>query len=160
MRIVVWPSVISQPAAPRCVRRTRAPRAPGPRACVMRRVPGLMATPSAAAEWLGRAGAAGDLPGLDQLDAHVVRRLHERDAPAVRHLDRALEQTGSQPLEPPDVGLEVRRVEAEVLEAVMGAGVAGAQALVGARARDVDVHAAVLALAADEAIAEHPGFVA
>src|SRR5262245_26052013 len=120
MRIVVWPSVISQPAAPRCVRRSRAARAR--RARVMRRVPGLMATPSAAAEWLSRAGAAGDLPGLDQLDPHVVRRLHERDSPAIRHLDRALEQAGSQPLEPPDVGLEVRRVEAEVLEAVMGAG--------------------------------------
>src|SRR5262245_1848353 len=160
MRIVVWPSVISQPAAPRCVRRTGAPRAAGFRARVMRRVPALMATASAAAERLGRAGAAGDLPSLDQLDANVVGRLHERDAPAVRDLDRALEQASSQPLEPSDVGLDIRRVEAEVLEAVMRAGVTGAQALVGARARDVDVHAAVLALAADEAIAEHPDLVA
>src|SRR5262245_28296849 len=160
MRIVVWPSVISQPAAPRCVRRTRAFRRAGLRACVMRRVPGLMATASAAAEWLAGARAAGDLAGLDQLDPHVVGRLHERDAPSVRHLDRPLEQAGAEPLEPPDIGLEIHRVEAEVLEAVMGAGVAGAQALVSARAGDVDVHAAVLALAADEAIAEHPGLVA
>src|SRR5262247_3076873 len=159
MRTVVVASVISQPAAPRCVRRTRAPRAPGLRARVMRRVPGLMATASAAAEWLAGARAAGDLPGFDQLDPHVVGRLHERDAPAVRHLDRPLQQAGAESLEPPDVGLEVRRIEAEVLEAVMGAGVARAQPLVGARAGDVDVHATVLALAAHEAVPEHARFV-
>src|SRR5881397_538248 len=155
MRIVVWPSVISQPAAPRCVRRTRAP---GLRARVMLRARGEMAIASAAAP--GISGAAGDLPRLDQLDPHVVGRLHERDARAVRILDRPLEQAGAEPLEPLDVGFEVRRVEAEMLEAVVRARVARAQALVGARAGDVDVHAAVLALAADEAIAEHPRLVA
>src|SRR5215510_2414417 len=92
MRIVVWPSVISQPAAPRCVRRTRALRRAGLRARVMRRVPGLMATASAAAEWLAGARAAGDLAGFDQLDPHVVGRLHERDARAVRNLDRPLDR--------------------------------------------------------------------
>src|SRR5215475_1636413 len=99
-----------------------------------------MATASAAAEWLAGARATGDLAGFDRLDPHVVGRLHERDARAVRNLDRPLEQAGAEPLEPPDVGLEIHRIEAEVLEAVMGAGVAGPQALVGARAGDVDVH--------------------
>src|SRR5262245_41090680 len=52
------------------------------------------------------------------------------------------------------------RVEAEVLEAMVRHRVAGAEALVGARAGDVDRDAAVLALTADEAIAEHPRLVA
>src|SRR5262245_27923649 len=117
MRIVVWLSVISQPAAPRCVRRTRATRAPGLRARVMRPARRAMTAAPAAAE--GLAGAAGDVPGFDQLDAHVVGRLHEGNAPAVWDLDRPLEQAGAQSLEPPDVGLEVRRIEAEMLEAVV-----------------------------------------
>jgi len=41
-------------------------------------------------------------------------------------------------LEPLDVGLEMGRVEPEVLEAVVGAGVAGAQLLTRARAGDID----------------------
>src|SRR4029453_93555 len=103
MRIVVAPSVISQPAAPRCVRRTRALPAPGLGARVSRpprrlmavasatagrlagspRPPrGLVAIPPAAGE--GPPGPAGDLPRLDQPAPHVVRRLHERDARAVR----------------------------------------------------------------------------
>src|SRR4029453_11976733 len=138
MRIVVAPSVISQPAAPRCVRRTRALPAPGLGARVLRPPRGLMAIASAAAE--GLAGAAGDLPRLDQLDPHVVRRLHERDARAVRVLNWSFGGGGAEPLEPFDVGFEVHRVEAEVLEAVVRARVAGAQALVGARAGDVDGH--------------------
>src|SRR5512132_2469401 len=158
MRIVLRPSVISQPAAPRCVRRTREPRAPVLRARVMLRARGAMAIASAAAA--GVAGAAGDLPRLDQLDPHVVGRLQERDARAVRILDRPFEEPGAELLEPLDVGFEVRRVEAEVLEPVMHARVTRAQTLVGARAGDVHVHAAVLALAADEAIAEHPCLVA
>jgi hypothetical protein len=51
-------------------------------------------------------------------------------------------------------------VEAEVLEAVVGGGVARAELLVGAGPGDVDRQAAVLAHAADEAVAEHPGLVA
>src|SRR5262245_1395831 len=158
MRTVVSPSVISQPAAPRCVRRIRASRATGLRARVMRPARAVMAVTSAAAE--GLAGAAGDLPGLDQLDPHVVGRLHESNAPAVWNLDRPLEQAGTQSLEPPDVGLEIRRIEAEVLEAVMRARVARAQTLVGAGSGDIDVHAAVLALAADEAVPERACLIA
>src|SRR5262249_1583934 len=124
MRIVVWPSVISTPAAPRCVRRTRALRRAGLRARVMRRVPGLMATASAAAEWLAGARAAGDLAGFDQLDPHVVGRLHERDARAVRNLDRPLEQAGAGPPQPPDIWLEIHPAEAQVLRARVGPGVA------------------------------------
>src|SRR5262249_53307157 len=62
-------------------------------------------------------------------------------------------------LEARDVRFELLGVEAEVLEPVVRAGVAAAQRLGGARARDVDHHAAVLALAADEAIPEHPDLV-
>src|SRR4029450_14114390 len=102
MRTVVVPSVISQPAAPRCVRPPRAPRAPGLPARVVRRVPGVMAIASAAAE--GLAGAAGDLPGFDQFHPHIVRRLHESDAGPVRNLDRPLEQGGAPPLEAPGAG--------------------------------------------------------
>src|SRR5881296_1503459 len=105
------------------------------------------------------AGPAG-LPRLDQLDPDVIGRLQERDARAVRVLDRPLEQAGAEPFEPLDVGLQVCRVEAEVLEPVVRACVARAEALVGARPGDVHVHAAVLALAADEAVAEHPRLVA
>src|SRR5262249_44513145 len=61
---------------------------------------------------------------------------------------------------PCNVGLEVHGVEAEVLEPVVGTRISGAQRLVRPRARDVDVHAAVLALASDEAIAEDAGLVA
>jgi len=81
-----------------------------------------MAIASAAAP--GISGAAGDLPRLDQLDPHIVGRLHERDARAARILDRSLEQAGAEPLEPLDIGFEMRRVEAEVLEAVVRARVA------------------------------------
>src|SRR5439155_17289098 len=63
-----------------------------------------------------------------------------------------------QPLEPCDVGLDVLRVEAEVLEAVVRVRVAGAEPLVRARARDVDGEA-VLAGAAHETVAEHARLV-
>src|SRR5438552_18647143 len=108
------------------------------------------------------AAAAGDadLARLDQLDARVVGRPHERDPRTVGILDRPFQQPGAQSLEPLDVGLEVGRVEPEVLEAVVGAGIAGAELLTRARAGDVDRHPAVLALAADEPIAEDAGVVA
>src|SRR3989442_14229849 len=93
---------------------------------------------------LAAAGRAG-LPRLDQLDPDVIGRLQERDARAVRVLDRPLQQAGAEPFEPRDVGLQVRRVEAEVLEPVVRARVARAEALVGARPGEVHVHAAVLA---------------
>src|SRR5436309_5268573 len=110
----------------------------------------------------GSAAAAGDagLARLDQLDARVVGGPHERDPRTVGILDRPLQQPGAQPFEPLDVGLEVGRVEPEVLEAMMGARVAWAQLLTGARARDVDGHSAVLALAAHEAVAENARLVA
>src|SRR5262249_515917 len=104
------------------------------------------------------AGAAGEGPALDQLHAHVVGRLDEADARAARDLDRPLQQAAPEPFEALDVGLEVVGVEAEVLEAVVGAGIAGAQPLAAAGARDVD-RGAVLALAAHEAIAEHARLV-
>src|SRR5258705_12610077 len=99
-----------------------------------------MAIASAAAP--GISGAAGDLPRLDQLDPHVVGRLHERDARAVRILDRSLEQAGAEPPEPLGGGFEMRRGEAETLEAGARARVARAHAPVGARAGVVRVHAA------------------
>src|SRR5262249_1819739 len=100
------------------------------------------------------AGAAGDGPALDQLHAHVVGGLDEAAARGVGDLARPLQQAGAEPFEALDVRLEVVRVEAEVLEAVVGGGVTGAQPLVGAGARDVD-RGAVLALAAHEAVAEY-----
>src|SRR3984893_10251830 len=103
-----------------------------------------MASISAAAARDGR------LAPLDQLEADVVRGLDEADPRAARDLDRPFEQLRAQPLVPPDVGLQVLGVEAEVLEAVMGPGVARAELLVGAGARDVH-RGPVLALAADEA---------
>src|SRR6185369_692339 len=110
---------------------------------------------------VGVVGAAGDrLAAFDQFDAAVVGSFQERDAGAAGVLDRALEQLGAELLEAGDVRFQVLGVEAEVLEAVVGVGVAGAELLVGAGARDVDRHAAVLALAADEAVAEHAGLVA
>src|SRR5437899_9885359 len=148
IRITRWPSVISQPAAPRCVRRTRVAR----RAPAMRRTRAT-AVASAAA---GGAGFA----RLDQLDPDVVGRPHERDARAVGDLDRPLQQAGAEALEPLDVGLQMRGVEAEVLEPVVRARVPRAQALVRARPGDVHPHAAVLALTADKAVAEHPRLVA
>src|SRR6267142_238909 len=148
IRTTRWPSVISQPAAPRCVSRTSAPRAP-------RLTRERAMTASAAA-----ARSARHLPGLDQLDPDVVGRPHERDARPVGILDRSFQQPRAQALEPLDVGLEVGRVEAEVLEPVVGARVARAEALTSARPRDVDRHATVLTLAADEAIAEDAGLVA
>src|SRR5690349_7667560 len=108
----------------------------------------------------GSAAAArdGGLAPLDQLDAHVVGGLDEADARAARDLGGPFQQARAQALEPLDVGLQVVGVEAEVLEPVVGGGVAGAEALVAPRARDVD-RGAVLGLAADEAVAEHPRLV-
>src|SRR5213594_626189 len=148
VRITRWPSVISQPAAPRCVSRTSAPRRSR-----FTRCPAMTASAAAAR-------SAGHLPRLDQLDPDVVGRPHEGDTRPVGNLYRPFQQAGAEALEPRDVGLEVRRVEAEVLEPVVGARVARAQALAGARAGDVHGHPAVLALAADEAIAEHARLVA
>src|SRR5207237_1785552 len=68
------------------------------------------------------AAAAGELRPLDQLETRVVGTPEERDPRAVRHLGRPLEEARAQPLEPPDVGLEVLCVEAEVLETPVGAG--------------------------------------
>src|ERR1700716_4195947 len=68
------------------------------------------------------AAAAGRRLSFDQLEARVVGALHERDARALGVLDRPLEQRGAQPLEPRYVGLDVLRVEAEVLEAVVRVG--------------------------------------
>src|SRR5262249_24056990 len=116
--------------------------------------------PAARASAAAAVRSAGDLPRLDQLDPDVVGRPDERDAWPVRHLDRPFQQAGAEAFEPPDVGLQVRRVEAEVLYPVVSAGVAGAEALAGAGARDVHRHAAVLALAADEPVAEHARLVA
>src|SRR5207253_1525182 len=141
-----WPSVSSQPAAPRCVSRTSAP---GP----LRFTRARAMTASAAA-----AGAA--LARLDQLDPDVVGRPHERDARPVRDLDGPLQEASAQALEPLDVGLEVRGVEPEVLEPVVGARVPRPEALARARTRDVHAHSAVLALAADEAVAEDARLVA
>src|SRR5262244_2133654 len=104
--------------------------------------------------------SAGDLSRFDQLEPDVVRRPHECDARPVGHLDRPFQYAGAEALQPLDVGLQVRGVEAEVLEPVVRAGVAGAEALAGARAGDVDGDAAVLALAAHEAVAEHARLVA
>src|SRR5213593_3239492 len=86
------------------------------------------------------AGGRAGLPRLDQLDPDVIGRSQERDARAVGVLDRPLQQAGAEP--------------------VVRARVARAEALVGARPGDVHIHAAVLALAADEAVAEHPRLVA
>ena len=74
-------------------------------------------------------------------------------------LDRPLQQRRPQAGQARDVRLDVLRVEAEVLEPVVGAGVARAQPLAGAGARDVDGHGAALAHAANEAVAEHPRLV-
>src|SRR5438128_10417169 len=100
------------------------------------------------------------LPRLDQLDPDVVGRPHERDPWAVGDLDRPLQQAGAEALQPLDVGLEVRRVESEVLEPVVGARVAGAQALTRARPRAGHAHAAALARAADEAMPENARLLA
>src|SRR5882672_6850072 len=79
-RITRWPSVISQPAAPRCVSFTDT------------------GTSSAAA-----ARSARDVLALfDQLDARVVGRPHEADPRAVGILDRSFQQAGAQSLEPLD----------------------------------------------------------
>src|SRR5437764_8500 len=79
-------------------------------------------------------GAARDLARLHQLEPRVVRPLQERDARSARILDGAFEQRGAQPREATDVGLEVGRVEPEVLEAVVRHRVALAHLLVRARA--------------------------
>src|SRR5712691_9433922 len=100
---------------------------------------------------------AGLLP-LDQLDAYIVRGLDEADAGAARDLDRPFQQLRAQAFQARDVGLEAVGVEAEMLEAVVRLGVAGAELLARARARDVH-RGAVLALAADEAVAEDAGLV-
>src|SRR5580765_2417304 len=97
---------------------------------------------------------------LDQLEAPVAGRPHEPDARAIGDLDGPLEQPRAEPLEPRDVGLEAGRVETEVLEAVMGAGVSPAERLAGAGAGNVHHHAAILGLAAHEAVAEDARLVA
>src|SRR6266481_4994407 len=98
--------------------------------------------------------AAGDFAGLDQLHARIIGRAHEGDAPAIRQHDRPLEKLGAQPFETPDVRLDVGRVEAEVLEAEVGGGIAGLKGLIGAWSRDVHRHTAVGALAPHEAVPE------
>src|SRR6185295_17620488 len=65
-----------------------------------------------------------------------------------------LEERAAELPEPGDVGVQVRRVEAEVLDPVVRGRVAWAQLLAGPRARDVHRDAAVLAHAADEPVAE------
>src|SRR5262245_20381556 len=103
---------------------------------------------------------AGDLAWLDQLHPDVVGRPHEGDARPVRHLDRAFEQARPQAFQALDVGLEVRGGEPEVLEPVMRARVARTEPLARARSRDIHAHPAVLALTADEAVAETPRLIA
>src|SRR2546427_2262792 len=115
-RMTRWPSVISHPAAPRCVSRTGAPTER--RARVTRRARAMAAASAAGA---ARAGAASDLALLGQLHARGVPRPHEADPGAVGILDRPFQQASAQALEPLDVGLEMGRVEPEVLETVMGA---------------------------------------
>src|SRR5262245_19739709 len=93
-------------------------------------------------------------PPLDQLDAHVVRSLDEADARAAGDLDRSLQEPGPEAFQARDVRLEAVGVEAEVFETVVRLRVARAELLVGAGARD-GYRGAVLALAADEPVAEH-----
>src|SRR5438552_1867203 len=100
------------------------------------------------------AAAARHLARLDELDARVVGRAQEGDAPAIGELDGSLEELGAQALEPADIALDLRGVEAEVLEAEVGRGVSRSELLSRARAGDVHRHAPVHALAADEAVAE------
>src|SRR5262249_56652527 len=61
--------------------------------------------------------------------------------------------------EPPDVRLDVRGVKAAVLEAAACGGIRGLEGLAGAGTGDVHGHAAVHALATDEAVAEHARLV-
>src|SRR3989442_13041042 len=97
-----WRSVTSQPAAPRCVSRTSAPRP-------LRFTRARAMTASAAA-----AGAT--LARLDQLDPDVVGRPHECDARPVRDLDGPLQQAGAQAPDPLDVRLEGGVFQSEVVE--------------------------------------------
>src|SRR5262249_39186613 len=64
-----------------------------------------------------------------------------------------------EPSQARDVGVEVRRVKAEVLEPVVRHRVAVPELLTATRARDVDGHAIILAHAADEPVAEDPRLV-
>src|SRR5262249_37847412 len=105
------------------------------------------------------AAAARDLARLHQLHARVVGRPQEGDAAAVAEPDGPVEELGAQLLQPPDVRLDVRGVEAEVLEAEVRGGVPGLERLARARSGDVHGHPAVHALAADEAVAEHARLV-
>src|SRR5262245_16355786 len=127
---------------------------------LVRETPTFMGCLLSSAISAAAAGAAGDPARLHQLEPRVVRTLQERDATAVRELDRPFEQPGTEAGQACDVGLHVDGIEAEVLEAVVRHRVALPQALVGARAGNVHVDAAVGALAADEAVAEHAGLVA
>src|SRR5262245_55152464 len=114
--------------------RTEVPRVvPSARASGARRWPDAL---SAAA-----AGDRGLLRRLDQLDPRVVGATDERDPRAVGDLDGALEHRAAERAQPGDVRVEVRRVEAEVLEPVVRHGVARSEALVGSRTRDVHGHA-------------------
>src|SRR6266852_6973803 len=129
---------------------------------ILRPAPVTIAACPRSSIWMPSISAApardGRLRPLDQLEAYVVGGLDEADAGAAGDLDRPFQQLCAQPFQAGDVRLEAVRVEAEVLEAVVGLGVAGPQFLVGARARDVH-RGAVLALAAHEAVAEDPRLV-
>src|SRR5262249_16960053 len=144
----IFTQVASGGARRRFLRRTprRGSRTSASHVLPIKLGPGARASAAAAVR------AASDLPRLDQLEPDVVGRPHECDPRSVRDLDRPLQQAGAEAFEPLDVGLEVRRVEAEVLDPVVSARVARAEALAGAGARDVHRDAAVLALAADEPV--------
>src|SRR5215472_8003761 len=85
--------------------------------------------------------------------------MQEGDAAAVGKLDGPLQELGAQLFEAPDVRFDIRGVEAEVLEAEVRGGVSRLERLARAGTGDVHGHAAVHALAADEAVPEHPRLV-
>src|SRR5262250_251842 len=85
--------------------------------------------------------------------------MQEGDAAAVGKLNGPFQELGAQLFEAPDVRLDVRGVEAEMLEAEVRRGVSGLERLASAGTGDVHGHAAVHALAADEAVSEHPRLV-
>src|SRR5262249_1869352 len=105
------------------------------------------------------AAAARNLTRLYELHARVVGRMQEGDAAAVGKLDGPFQELGAQLFEAPDVRLDVRGVEAEVLEADVRGGVSRLERLARAGTGDVHGHAAVHALAADKAVPEHPRLV-
>ena len=86
--------------------------------------PGTGASPSAA--------PTGDAANrFDQLDAGVVGAAHEGDPRAVRDLDRPLEERAAELRQARNVRVQVRRVEAEVLDAVVRGRIPGAKLLAG-----------------------------